>query len=57
MAGTRIGLKMTNEILRLKKLGLGKKKIAQALGIPRGTVESRIFRARAALKLKLRSYE
>jgi len=31
--------------------------IAEALGVPQGTVESRLHRARAELKTKLQSYK
>jgi len=31
--------------------------IAEALGVPQGTVESRLHRARADLKNKLKSYK
>jgi RNA polymerase sigma-70 factor, ECF subfamily len=45
------------EVIVLRELqGLSYDEIAQALGIPRGTVESRLFRARAELREHLRSY-
>lgn len=40
MAGTRKGPRMIHEILRLKSLGLGKKRIALALGISKNTVRA-----------------
>jgi len=45
------------EVIVLRELqGLSYDEIARALGIPRGTVESRLFRARAELREHLRSY-
>jgi RNA polymerase sigma-70 factor, ECF subfamily len=37
--------------------GMSYDQIAQSLGIPRGTVESRLFRARAELRKLLKDYE
>ena len=36
--------------------GLSYQEIADTLGIPRGTVESRLFRARAEMRKKLTGY-
>ncbi|CAN5456023.1 N/A [soil metagenome] len=38
-------------------LGMTYDEIKDVLGIPKGTVESRLYRARALLKTKLRSYQ
>jgi RNA polymerase sigma-70 factor (ECF subfamily) len=46
------------EILVLREIqGLSYEEIAQALEIPRGTVESRLHRARAELRRRLQGYE
>jgi len=46
------------EILVLREMqGLSYAQIAQTLGIPQGTVESRLHRARAELRRRLGSYE
>ena len=46
------------QVILLREIqGLSYEEIAEVLGIPRGTVESRLHRARAALKLRLHSYE
>ena len=45
------------EILVLREMqGLSYDEIAQNLGVPRGTVESRLFRARAELRQRLGAY-
>lgn len=45
------------EVLTLREFdGLSYEEIAEVLGVPRGTVESRLHRARAELKDKLRAY-
>lgn len=45
------------EVLTLRELqGLSYQEIAETLKIPQGTVESRLFRARAALKEKFKGY-
>jgi RNA polymerase sigma-70 factor, ECF subfamily len=45
------------QVLVLREIdGLGYEEIAQVLSLPRGTIESRLFRARAELKKKLKSY-
>ena len=45
------------EVIVLRELqGLSYDEIARALNIPRGTVESRLFRARAELREHLQSY-
>lgn len=46
------------QVLVLRELQhLSYDEIATALGIPKGTVESRLYRARAQLKLRLSGYE
>jgi RNA polymerase sigma-70 factor (ECF subfamily) len=46
------------EVLVLRELqGLSYEEVAEVLGIPRGTVESRLHRARRELRGKLSSYE
>ncbi len=46
------------QVILLREIqGLSYEEIAEVLGIPQGTVESRLHRARAALKLRLHSYE
>ena len=45
------------EVLVLREFEhLGYEQIAQVLGVPRGTVESRLHRARQELREKLRAY-
>lgn len=45
------------EVLTLRELqGLSYQEIAETLKIPQGTVESRLFRARAALKQRFKGY-
>jgi RNA polymerase sigma-70 factor (ECF subfamily) len=45
------------EVLTLREFdGLAYEEIAEVLGVPRGTVESRLHRARAELKDKLKAY-
>jgi RNA polymerase sigma-70 factor (ECF subfamily) len=45
------------EVLTLREFdGLAYEEIAEVLGVPRGTVESRLHRARAELKEKLKAY-
>jgi len=45
------------EVLVLREFEqLSYEEIAGVLGVPRGTVESRLFRARAELKVKLKAY-
>jgi RNA polymerase sigma-70 factor (ECF subfamily) len=45
------------QVLVLREIdGMGYEEIAQVLNVPRGTVESRLFRARAELKKKLKDY-
>jgi RNA polymerase sigma-70 factor (ECF subfamily) len=45
------------EVVVLRELhGLSYEEMARALGIPRGTVESRLFRARRALQERLKGY-
>jgi RNA polymerase sigma-70 factor (ECF subfamily) len=45
------------QVLVLREIdGMGYEEIAQVLSVPRGTVESRLFRARAELKKKLKDY-
>lgn len=46
------------DVIVLRELeGLSYEEIAQVLGVPRGTVESRLYRARRALRVRLRDYE
>jgi len=46
------------EILLLREMqGMSYAQIAQVLGVPQGTVESRLFRARAELRERLKEYE
>jgi RNA polymerase sigma-70 factor, ECF subfamily len=46
------------EILVLREMqGLSYGEIAEALGIPQGTVESRLHRARAEVRRRLQGYE
>jgi RNA polymerase sigma-70 factor (ECF subfamily) len=45
------------QVLVLREIdGLGYEEIAQVLSVPRGTIESRLFRARAELKKRLKGY-
>jgi RNA polymerase sigma-70 factor (ECF subfamily) len=45
------------EVLVLREIdGLAYDEIAEVLGVPRGTIESRLFRARAELKNRLAAY-
>ncbi len=45
------------EVLVLREIdGMAYEQIAEVLGLPRGTIESRLFRARAELKKKLKAY-
>ena len=45
------------QVLVLRELdGMGYEQMAEALGVPRGTVESRLHRARAELKRRLTAY-
>ncbi len=45
------------QVIVLREIeGLSYEEIATALGLPRGTVESRLYRARAALREALRDY-
>jgi len=45
------------EVLSLREFqGLSYQEMAEVLGVPRGTVESRLYRARQALKEKLKDY-
>jgi RNA polymerase sigma-70 factor (ECF subfamily) len=46
------------QILVLREIqGLSYDEIAQVLGVPRGTVESRLFRARAEFRQRFGQYE
>ncbi len=46
------------QVILLREVqGMSYEEIAEILQVPRGTVESRLYRARAALKLRLHSYE
>ena len=46
------------EVLVLREFdGLAYEEIAQVLGVPRGTVESRLHRARNELREKLKGYQ
>ncbi len=46
------------QVLVLRELdGMGYEQMAVALGVPRGTVESRLHRARAELRRRLSAYE
>ncbi len=46
------------DVIVLRELeGLSYDEIAQVLGVPRGTVESRLYRARRALREKLADYQ
>ena len=45
------------EVIALREMqGMSYEEIAEVLGVPRGTVESRLFRARRALRDRLRDY-
>jgi RNA polymerase sigma-70 factor (ECF subfamily) len=45
------------EVLVLREIdGMAYEQMAEVLGVPRGTIESRLFRARAELKKKLKGY-
>jgi RNA polymerase sigma-70 factor (ECF subfamily) len=45
------------QVLVLRELdGMGYEEMAVVLGVPRGTIESRLFRARAELKKRLKGY-
>lgn len=45
------------QVLVLREIdGMGYEEMAQVLGVPRGTIESRLFRARAELKKRLKDY-
>jgi RNA polymerase sigma-70 factor (ECF subfamily) len=45
------------EVLVLREIdGMSYEQMAEVLGVPRGTIESRLFRARAELKKKLKGY-
>lgn len=45
------------EVVALRELnGMTYEEIAEALGVPRGTVESRLFRARRTLRERLKDY-
>jgi RNA polymerase sigma-70 factor (ECF subfamily) len=45
------------EVIALREFqGLSYEEIAEVLGVPRGTVESRLFRARQELRERLRAY-
>jgi RNA polymerase sigma-70 factor (ECF subfamily) len=46
------------EVIVLRELqGMSYEEIADVLGVPRGTVESRLFRARQVLRERLKDYE
>lgn len=50
-------LPIHREVVVLRELhGMSYEEIARILGVPRGTVESRLFRARQELKERLRNY-
>ncbi len=45
------------EVIALREFqGLSYEEMAQVIGVPRGTVESRLFRARQELRARLRAY-
>jgi transposase len=55
MANRRKGLKMINEIMRLKEKGLGKEKIAKALGISKNTVKKYLRQGREENSQKIKT--